>query len=468
MINPEDSWTPQSGPQEAAIRTAGFVDELFFGGARGGGKSDFLLGDFASDVTQYGTAWRGILFRKNFPDLEEIEMRSKELFYGMFPGAEYRVGTKTWHFPGGAFLRLRHMESEVDADKYIGHQYTWIGFDELPTWSNLKHYHMMKACLRSAAKVTNKRIRSTGNPGGVGHQAVKKYFGIEGEGKKGHKVIVDDVSDMTRMFIPSRVTDNKILVTNDPGYEGRLRSQAHGDAQLVKAWLDGDWDAFVGQYFGMWDDKALHIEPFDIPVDWPIYGGLDYGEASPTSFGLYTRDFDDRLIRIAEYYQADATATEHARGVRELIDTCPFTQGRLPEAVFSDPSMWVTRRLSAAYSRAPADFVMDESLYLVRANIDRVSGWRVCKDLLYRENFYIFAGGWNENFSRTVPQLPRSHNNAEDLDTRAEDHCADEWRYVALHAWKPYEQPKKPEIVNFQGKGILEGLRGEFKASQYI
>ena len=105
MINPEDSWTPQSGPQEAAIRTAGFVDELFFGGARGGGKSDFLLGDFASDVPQYGTAWRGILFRKNFPDLEEIEMRSKELFYGMFPGAEYRVGTKTWHFPGGAFLR---------------------------------------------------------------------------------------------------------------------------------------------------------------------------------------------------------------------------------------------------------------------------------------------------------------------------------------------------------------------------
>ena len=87
MINPESTWTPQSGPQEAAIRTAGVVDELFFGGARGGGKSDFLLGDFASDVTEYGSAWRGILFRKNFPDLEEIEMRSKELFYGMFTGS---------------------------------------------------------------------------------------------------------------------------------------------------------------------------------------------------------------------------------------------------------------------------------------------------------------------------------------------------------------------------------------------
>ena len=195
---------------------------------------------------------------------------------------------------------------------------------------------------------------------------------------------------------------------------------------------------------------------------------MDYGEASPTSFGLYTRDYDDRLIRIAEYYRADAAATEHARGVKELIETCPFTQGRLPEAVFSDPSMWVTRRLSEAYSRAPADFFMDENLYLVRANNDRVSGWRVCKDLLYRKNFHIFAGGWNENFTRTVPQLPRSHNNAEDLETRAEDHCADEWRYVALHAWKPYEQPEKPEIINFQGKGVLEGLRGEFKASQYI
>ena len=462
-----EPWTPQPGPQEAAIRTAGFVDELFFGGARGGGKSDYLLGDFAADVNRYGESWRGILFRRSFPDLEEIELRSKEMFYPMFPGAEYRASTKTWHFPSGAWLRLRHMDSHHDADKYIGHQYVWIAYDELPTWPNLKHYHMMKACLRSAAPVPVKRIRSTGNPGGVGHQAVKKYFGIEGEGKKGHKIIVDDISDMTRMFIPSRVQDNVILMRNDPNYVGRLQAQAHGDPQLVAAWLEGDWDAFVGQYFSMWDDRNIIITPFDIPPDWPLFAGLDYGETAPTSYGLYTVDFDDNLIRIAEYYVEGATATEHAAGCVLLNDTCPYTNGRNPDSVYADPSMWTARRLTDAQAKSAADIFMDQNLYLQRANNDRVSGWRICKDLLYRNKFYIFGEGWNENFLRTVPQLPRARNNMEDLDTRAEDHAADEWRYVAVHAWKPYKEPEKEETPEFMAGNVLDGLRDIEKARKY-
>lgn len=767
-IQRQVAWTPQPGPQEAAIR-ASFVDEVFFGGARGGGKSDFLIGDYAGDVLHYGPAWRGILFRRNFPDLEEIEMRTKELFYGMFPGCEYRIGTRTWHFPNGAFLRLRHMESEADADKYQGHQYcvaedtpvlmasgcyrpiqevrvgdyvqtlegprrvtdtiapyetecvdlsinskwvqshplnhpilttsswqsyasllenasiatsttspvspqpssvdcfvirrghdapdadlpsivldasianpvpckrngwsvakapivlqqisdlyrghgrtpespvvrlsyalspfsvgggaygplgsgiaqdfqcdypagyrsygeqppsqiksaqddaplradvalrslsagciadavgsigerillrpqryvhpytqslrqmsgpvdavscrmtpcgkrkvydltidevnhyittdqglvsanTWIAFDELPTWPSLKGYHMLKACLRSPHNIPNKRIRATGNPGGVGHVAVKKYFEIEGATRNGYHLIEDPDSGMTRMFIPSKVQDNAILMENDPGYIGRLKAQGHGDSQLVKAWLDGDWDAFVGQYFSMWNGEHIMVSPFEIPKDWPLFGGLDYGEASPTSFGLYTVDYDDNLIRLFGYYQANATATEHAYEVKKALELFPYTKGRMPEAVYSDPSMWVTRKLSDTYSKCPADFFKDQGLYVVRATNDRVPGWRICKDLLSQRKFQIFEG-WNEDFIRTVPALPRSRTNPEDLDTRAEDHCADDWRYCSMHVWSPIEPEDEREKQDFEGADVISALRSSANKSARI
>ena len=229
-------WQPQPGPQEKAIR-ASFVDEIFFGGARGGGKTDYLLGDFAADVEQYGEHWRGVLFRRTHPELDEIVDRSRAIYFDLFPDAEYKVGSHTWHFPGGSTLKLRHIETELDADHYQGHQYTWIGWDEVGSWPNLKAYHRLKACLRSAHAVPVKRIRVTGNPGGPGHNEVKRYFVDAAE--EGHLTMGPD--KMTRMYIRSLVTDNKVLLQSDPGYIDRLK--AVGDEQLVKAWLAGDWDA---------------------------------------------------------------------------------------------------------------------------------------------------------------------------------------------------------------------------------
>lgn len=75
------SWEPQPGPQASAI-TAAFIDELFFGGARGGGKSDYLLGDYLQDVS-LGRVWRGIIFRKTYNELEELQIRARELYLRM-------------------------------------------------------------------------------------------------------------------------------------------------------------------------------------------------------------------------------------------------------------------------------------------------------------------------------------------------------------------------------------------------
>lgn len=269
-------WEPQPGPQALAVG-APFVGELLFGGARGGGKSDFLLGDFLQDIG-LGEAWRGIVFRKSYPELEELIVRAKELFIPL--GAVYRVQEKTFVFPSGAFLRMRHIETESDADLYQGHQYTWIGWDELGNWPNLNAYKKLKACLRSAHGVPNKRIRCSANPGGVGHHAVKAYFIDPAPlGLDLIKSIDEDGTITTRMFIPSRVYDNAILLANDPQYIARLREI--GSPELVKAWLEGDWNVITGAYFPEFSTAKHVLEPFAIPDHWLRFRSMDWGSTSP-------------------------------------------------------------------------------------------------------------------------------------------------------------------------------------------
>jgi hypothetical protein len=166
-------WEPQPGPQSLAV-AAQFVTELMFGGARGGGKSDYLLGDFLQDI-DIGPEWAGIIFRKSYPELEELIKRAK-IMYAPY-GVIYKVADKTFVFPSGATLKMRHVDTEDDCDKYQGHQYAWIGWDELTNWPNLNSYKKLKACLRNGAiPIPFKRIRCSANPGGVGHHAVKAYF----------------------------------------------------------------------------------------------------------------------------------------------------------------------------------------------------------------------------------------------------------------------------------------------------
>jgi hypothetical protein len=269
---------PQAGPQTEAIRKH-WVTELFFGGAVGGGKSDFLLGDFAQDVPQrWGPWWRGILFRRTYGELEELISRSQEIYPPWFPGVEWKETAKTWVWPNGATLKMRYLEHSSDWMRYWGHQYTWIGWDELPSWPDLLAYQKLIARLRSAHPVPNKRVRSTGNPGGPGHQAVKAYFGIDRQ-PLGGAVERDPTSGSTRLFVRSRVQDNRILLENDPGYVKRLHGL--GSDALVKAWLEGDWTVVAGAYFPEWSMARHVIAPRALPEYWQRFRAMDWGSARP-------------------------------------------------------------------------------------------------------------------------------------------------------------------------------------------
>lgn len=379
-------WEPQPGPQALAIG-APFVDELLFGGARGGGKSDYLLGDFAQDIN-LGPVWRGIIFRKSYPELEELLVRAKEIFLPL--GATYKVSEKTFVFPTGATLKMRHIESESDADLYQGHQYTWIGWDELGNWPNLNAYRKLKACLRSAAGVPNKRIRCSANPGGVGHHAVKNYFIDPAPlGLDLIKSIDEDGTVTTRMFIPSRVYDNAILLANDPGYVARLREI--GSPELVKAWLEGDWNVITGAYFPEFSSDKHVLEPFPIPDHWLRFRSMDWGSTSPFAVlwhavsdgyqvpgGIYIPS--GAVVTYREWYGCVPgkvneglrwTATQVGKGIiqRERNDVIAYS--------VIDPSAF-------KWDGGPshAERMADTGAIFRKADNNRIGGWDMVRDRL--------------------------------------------------------------------------------------
>ena len=455
---PETVWQPQKGPQEAAIRAA-FVEEIFYGGAAGGGKSDYLLGDFLMDIAQ-GSAWQGILFRQSHPALEELVHRSQEIYPKT--GAEYKVGKSEWVWPNGAVLRFRHMENIFDFPKYQGHSFSWIGMDELPEWPDMACWNRMKSRLRGLAE--NKRMRGTGNPGGVGHAAVQAYFKIPQRHMTYLEAepFLDHATNMSRMFIPSRVEDNKILMDADPGYVGRLHGV--GDEELVKAWLKGDWSALVGAYFVNNWSKVEIIDSFDIPPDWPVFTGLDYGETSPTCCLWAAQDFDKNLIFFNEYYEEDKSASEHAAAVMETQKDYPFSQRR-PIYNIADPNFFVRRRINEAAINSAADQFRIAGMHLRPGNNNRVNGWRVMNDAMSKGKFKIFRE-WCPNLIREIPALPRDEKKPEDVRREgAQDHAADAARYLSVHVFGPGHTARKQK----QGEGgaLIESLNKENRRGRY-
>ncbi len=443
-------WSPQPGPQSDACATASFCDELFYGGAVFGGKTQFLLGDFASDVDQ-GSDWVGILFRQSFPELEEIIECALQIFPQM--GAEYQVGTKTWRWPDGAVLRLRSLDSINDFTKYMGFSYSWIGWDELPLHETMKPYHRMKSRLRGPAR--NKRIRATGNPGGRCHAEIKEYFQINTH-KYGYHLIRDDATKTTRMFIPSKVKDNRIGLQADPGYIDRLRGV--GDPELIKGWLEGDWDAIVGAYFSMFRRSEVEEDSFEIPEGWAHFTCMDYGESMATWCGLLAVDSDWNVYVVDEYYREDAGGADHARGVLAMLDNYFRLRKDRCRLHLAPHDMWTKRKPGeATQAAAPVDSFVKQGIHLTRANMERVNGARNVKDLLYAGRLKFFRGK-TEHVLESLGTVMRDPHDPEDVLKGGNDHPYDGLRYGINHVYKPRPAKKKTVTAPNTGKAVLDAL----------
>lgn len=464
VFDQEGPWAPQEGPQLDAILASAIV-EMLYGGAAGGGKTDFLLGDFLQDVPTYGAAWRGILFRKTTGELADIIERSREIYPRT--GAFYNESKRIWRWPNGASLRFDYLELDKHKLRHQGRAYTWIGWDELTHWATDSAYRYLRGRLRSVHNVPTKRIRSTANPGGVGHGWVKAKFVAPAPG--GYHVMRDPDTGASVVFLPARLDNNKILLRNDPGYEKRLAGM--GSAALVQAMRDGDWDVIEGAYFDCWSARQHVIKPFKIPDDWVRFRSGDWGSYSPFSFGWWAVVQDDyklpdgrilprgAIVRYREWYGSKNPAVpgkglklpgpKVAQRIIELEGNEKIEYGVLDPATFNSqggPSIGelinttLQKRQHTAFhkadnTRVPAntskdrrgpmsgwDGVRGRLIGTAQVDDDGIVDWSTGRPMIYCFDTCVAS-------VRTIPALQHDPAKPEDLDTTAEDHAADDWRY---------------------------------------
>lgn len=456
-------WTPQIGPQLAAIE-ARHIPELFYGGAVGGGKSDFLLCDYLQDVNNFGPAWRGIIFRRSFPELEELIARSKEIYPPT--GAEWKEGKKTWQWPNGAFLRMRQLEKENDWMKYQGHQYTFIGWDELPQWPSDGSYKKMFARLRSAHDVPVMRVRSSGNPGGPGHSWVMERFQLDTD-PGGFTPIIDERSKRLRVFIPARLEDNQILLESDPEYEDRL--QDLGSEELIRAWREGDWTAVVGAYFNEFSATRHVIPPCELPPHLLKFRAFDWGSAAPFAVGWFAvsdgavqyLDYAGKkrlvpknaLIMYREWYGASKPGEGLKMRVEDVAAGILARQDRDEKITYgvADPAIF-----KEDGGPPIAETFHKHGVIWRSGDNQRVPGWQQVRSRLKgtEEGAMLYFFSTCRHTIRTLPILQHDQKKPEDLDTDSDDHLADMLRYAAMsRSWtkgapKPKPDPLKTPTFN--------------------
>ena len=168
---PSVVWSPQPGPQTALIQCPVF--EVFYGGSRGGGKTEGSVGDWLEHSSVYGEAAIGVFFRRKFKQLEEVVARTKQVFPSL--GAKWNEQQATWTMRGKGRLKFRYLERDADAEEYQGHSYTRVYVEEVTNFPSSAPVNLLRATVRSASGV-KVGMRLTGNPGGPGHNWVKARY----------------------------------------------------------------------------------------------------------------------------------------------------------------------------------------------------------------------------------------------------------------------------------------------------
>ena len=435
---------PNSGPQTEFL--AAPEREVFYGGARGGGKSYAML----IDPLRYchKENHRALLIRRTMPELRDLINHSQRLYSRAFPGAKWREQEKEWRFPSGAKIEFGYAENMTDALRYQGQSYTWIGIDELPQYPSPDIYNFLRSSLRSVDPNIPVYMRATGNPGNVGSQWVKEMFVDPIDPNTAFNIEISTptgIKYITRRFIPAKLQDNPYLMQTDD-YYAMLSSLPEVQR---KQFLNGDWDAFSNAAFSEFDRDVHVVEPFDIPKGWQRFRAADWGYSSPACVLWFAVDYDNNLWIYRELYTKKVTADQFARQVLTLEHGEYIHYGVLDSSTWAKrgdvgPSIAETMIQNGCRWR-PSD----------RSPKSRINGkLEVHKRLAVKDNqpgIRIFKTC--RNLIRTLGMLPTDDKNPEDVDTNAEDHAYDALRYGCMSRpmhtsyAKRFNSPTRPQFT---------------------
>lgn len=438
------AWKPLPGSQTLFLTCPVF--EALLEGTRGGGKTDTLLMSFAQNVGRgFGQHWRGVLFRLTYPQLADVVAKSRRWFHQIFPEAKFNKSDYVWEWPTGEMLFFRYGQTEDDYWNYHGHEYPWLGFEELTNWRNLSFYESMHSTCRSSFPGMPRMVRATCNPFGRGHGAVKERFQL-GEGGTPAGTVIREENEKPRVRIHSSIYENVHLLEADPEYIKTL--QALRDPNRRKAWLEGDWDIHVGSFLEeVWDKSRHVVQPFTIPSTWKVWKSMDWGYAAPYAVYWFAMDPDGVHYIWRELYGA---GEKEGTGTKETAVQVANKVKRIEE---HDERLGYEYRMNLADPSIFSKIGADRSIGQIFRDNDvkwqeawnakgsRVNGAQEIIRLLSEDKLKVFSTC--KHWLRTVPSLPPDDMNPEDVDTEAEDHAWDATRYGVMRRRRAPEGEQK-------------------------
>ncbi len=402
--------------------------DLGLGGARGPGKSHAALSQAGLDDCQRVPGLKGLFLRQtgvaakeSFEDLINKALRGR---------VNFNFGSNVLRFSNGSKILLGGFRDERDLDKYIGIEYDLIIIEELNQLSE-ERVRKLKGSLRTSKPNWRPRLYTSFNPGGRGHAWVKSRYILP----------YRNAMEKEARFFPSTYKSNPFLNKEYIEYLEGLQ----GD--LGKAWREGEWDLFAGQYFSEWSQLIHVCAPFEIPKEWRRVLAGDYGSFNPTSVGWYAISPEGQIFRYKELYKPGLSYSEVAEQVSAMI----LPEEKIDYEVW-DPAIWAkkgedTQKLSGAeiYARRRKETSGPDGKEprLIKADNDRLIGWNAVHEMLrpyelegkLTAKLQIFSTC--TEFLRTFPALIHDELRPEDVDTDGEDHAGDELRYLVMSRPSP-------------------------------
>jgi len=365
-------WEPHAGPQTTFLMSDAY--EALYGGAAGGGKSDSLL--FGALRQTGHSQYRALIIRRTFPELQYLIDRSMATFPMI--GGQWIASEKRWKFPSGAIVEFGYCETYSDVQQYQGRQFDYIGVDELGQIADERVWTYLMSRNRASGPGLIRMMRGSANPGGPGHQWIKKRFidtcPRSGETTRVESVLFDGTKTATtRAFVFARLEDNPTLLENDPTYGERLKQLTETEYR----WLGlGDWDAGGGSFYpelGEWQRLLIPASQTPALLDWYEYwASYDWGFVHPASFTQFCRIKDT-------VYVLDTMSMHRYQDEEQASAIKSASEGRCLRLVFAGHDAFAKRMAHSAAAETVADVFGRYSINLEKANIDREAGAKVLR-----------------------------------------------------------------------------------------
>lgn len=439
---------PNPGPQTQFLEASD--QEVLYGGAAGGGKSYAILADPMRYF--YHPKFNGLLIRRTNDALRDLIRESQTLYKKQYPKATFSAQQSTWKFPSGATLWLTYLERDDDVMRYQGQAFSWIGVDELTQYATPFAWNYLRSRLRTTAKDLPLCMRATTNPGGPGHNWVKRTFIDPAPPNKSFmardidtgKPLVYPVGHpkagqplFTRRFIPAKLSDNPHLM-EDGQYEASLLSlPEHQRRQL----LEGDWSIAEGAAFPEFRPSTHVCEPFFVPHDWRRFRACDFGYSSHSAVLWFAIDPTwNQLVVYRELYVSRHTGSELGQRIVEIEAEARenISYGILDSSAFhqrGNSGPVIAEEMAAAGARfKPSD----------RGHGSRVAGRNRLHELLKvdddsgKPGIVIFDTC--RQLIADLQSIPTDPKGGDDIDDRyVSDHTYDALRYGIMSRPKPFD-----------------------------